>query len=249
MHGLVLAGVGIWCFLVALAGGLLGLVLGNIRLPVLLLVGANPAAAAGANIAISGLAAATASLAHIRARRVHWRLVAWMLPPSVAGAIGGAYAAGRLPAETLRIVIGSALLVFGIDLLRPRRAPLPPPRDTPDLRAAVLAGAAIGVIGGLIGLILGTLRVPALIRWVGEDYLKAIGTNLVVGVAVGAAGLLGHLPTGVNWTLLAVGAASSIPGALIGSHFTGRLSATALLRAIGVILLASGTVTIVRAVV
>jgi uncharacterized membrane protein YfcA len=247
VHGLLLVGVGIWCFLVALAGGLLGLVLGNIRLPVLLLVGTNPAAAAGANIAVSGLAAATASIAHIRARRVHWRLVAWMLPPSVLGAIGGAYASGRLPAQTLRIVIGSALLVFGVDLLRRRRAPLPPPRDTPDIRAAVLAGAAIGAIGGLIGLILGTLRVPALIRWVGEDHLKAIGTNLVVGVAVGAAGLLGHLPTGVDWTLLAVGGGASIPGALIGSQFTGRLSAPTLLRAIGVILLISGTTTIVRA--
>jgi uncharacterized protein len=248
VHGLALLGVGIWCFLVALAGGLLGLVLGNIRLPVLLLMSANPAAAAGANIAVSGLAAATASITHIRARRVHWRLVAWMLPPSVLGAIGGAYAAGRLPAETLRIIIGSALLVFGIDLLRPRRVDLIPPRDTPDLRAAVLAGAAIGAIGGLIGLILGTLRVPALIRWVGEDHQRAIGTNLVIGVAVGAAGLLGHLPTGVDWTLLAVGAASSIPGALIGSHFTGRLSAATLLRAIGVILLVSGTTTIVRGI-
>ncbi|MDX6468465.1 MAG: Sulfite exporter TauE/SafE, partial [Gaiellaceae bacterium] len=103
MHGLVLAGVGLWCFVVALVGGLLGLVLGNIRLPVLLLVGSNPAAAAGANIAVSGLAAATASVTHIRAGRVHWRLVAWMLPPSVVGAVGGAYAAGRLPAETLRL--------------------------------------------------------------------------------------------------------------------------------------------------
>ena len=71
--------------------------------------------------------------------------------------------------------------------------------------------------------------------------------NLVIGVAVGAAGLLGHLLTGVDWTLLGVGAGASIPGALIGSHFTGRLSA-ALLRAIGVILLVSGSVTIARAV-
>jgi uncharacterized membrane protein YfcA len=249
VHGLVLAGVALWCFLVALAGGLLGLVLGNIRLPVLLLVGANPAAAAGANIAVSGVAAATASITHIRAGRVHWRLVAWMLPPSVLGAIGGAYASGRLPAEALRILIGSALLLFGLDLLRPRRAAVPPPQETPDLRAAVISGALIGAIGGLIGLILGTLRLPALIRWVGEDHLRAIGTNLVVGIAVGAAGLVGHLPTGVDWTLLGVGAAASIPGALIGSQFTGRLSTAALLRAVGVILLVSGTVTIVRAVV
>ena len=248
MHALALTAVGVWCFVVALVGGLLGLVLGNIRLPVFLLIGSNPAAAAGANIAVSGLAAAAASIAHIHARRVDWRLVAWMLPPSVVGAIAGGYAAGHLPASALRIVIGSALIVFGIDLLRPRRNGLPEPRETPDIRTAVVAGAAIGAIGGLIGLILGTLRVPALIRWVGEEPARAIGTNLVVGIAVGAAGLVGHLPTGVDWTLLGVGAAASIPGALIGSRFTGRLSAAALLRAIGVILLLSGTVTIVRGI-
>jgi uncharacterized membrane protein YfcA len=113
----------------------------------------------------------------------------------------------------------------------------------------VIAGAAIGAIGGLIGLILGTLRVPALIRWVGEDAARVVGTNLVVGIAVGAAGLLGHLPGGVDWTLLAVGGVTSIPGALLGSRYTGRLSTPSLLRAIGVILLVSGTVTIVRGVI
>jgi len=249
VHALTLAAVGVWCFVVAFAGGLLGLVLGNIRLPVLLLVGSNPAATGGANIAVSGLAAAAGSIAHIRAGRVDWRLVAWMLPPSVAGAVGGGLAAGYLPANALRIVIGAALLAFGIDLLRPRRAPAPAPRTEPDLGAAVLAGAAIGAIGGLIGLILGTLRVPALIRWVGEEPARAVGTNLVVGIAVGAAGLLGHLPGGVDWTLLGVGAVASIPGALLGSRYTGRLSTAALLRAIGVILVASGTITIVRGLV
>src|SRR5882724_12824507 len=219
--------------MVAVAGGLLGLVLGNIRLPVLLLVGSSPAATGGANIAVSGLAAAAGSIGHIRARRVDWRLVAWMLPPSVAGAIGGGFASGYLPANDLRIVIGAALLVFGIDLLRPKRGPAPAPRTRPDLRAAVLAGAAIGAIGGLIGLILGTLRVPALIRWVGEEPARAVGTNLVVGIAVGAAGLAGHVPTGVDWTLLGVGTGASIPGALLGARYTGRLSTHALLRAIG----------------
>lgn len=248
MHALTLAAVGVWCFIVAFIGGLLGLVLGNIRLPILLLAGSNPAAVGGANIAVSGLAAAAGSIAHIRARRVHWRLVAWMLPPSVVGAVGGGYAAGHLPANTLRIVIGAALLVFGVDLLRPRKNPTPAPRAEPDLRAAVIAGAVIGAIGGLIGLILGTLRVPALIRWVGEEPARAVGTNLVVGVAVGAAGLLGHLPGGVDWTLLAVGGVTSIPGALLGSHYTGRLSAAGLLRAIGVILVISGTTTILRGV-
>jgi len=249
VHAITLAAVGVWCFVVAFVGALLGLVLGNIRLPILLLVGSSPAATGGANIAVSGLAAAAGSISHVRARRVNWRLVAWMLPPSVAGAVAGGYAAGHLPANTLRIVIGAALLAFGVDLLRPREHGSPAPRTEPNLRAAVVAGAVIGALGGLIGLILGTLRVPALIRWVGEEPARVVGTNLIVGIAVGAAGLLGHLPGGIDWTLLAVGAGASVPGALLGSRYTPRLSAPALLRAIGVILLVSGATTIIRGVV
>ena len=249
MRALILTAVGIWCFFVALVGGLLGLVLGNIRLPVFLLVAGNPAAASGANIAVSGLAAAAGSIAHIRASHVHWRLVAWMVPPSVVGAVAGGYAAGHLPANVLRLVIGSCLLLFGLDLLRRRTTQVAPPKASVDIRAAVIAGAVIGAIGGLIGLILGTLRVPALLRWVGEEPARAVGTNLVVGVAVGAAGLLGHLPGGIDWELLAVGAVTSVPGALIGSRYTGRLSAGGLLRAIGVILVVSGTLTIIRGAV
>jgi hypothetical protein len=246
MHALELAAVGAWCFAVALAGGLAGLVLGNIRLPVLLLAASSPAAAGGANIAISGLAAAAAAQTHVRARRVDWRLVRWMLPPSVLGAVAGGLAASSVPADALRIVIGVSLLGFGVDLLRPKA----PVEQRPELsfRAAVVSGLLIGLLGGLIGLILGSLRLPALIRWVGEDPARAIGTNLVVGVAVGAAGLIGHLPGGIDWTLLAVGAAGSVPGALFGARLTGRLSTRGLLTAVGVILLVAGTAAILQGV-
>ena len=249
VHALVLLGVGLWCFVVALVGGMLGLVLGNIRLPLFLLVAGTPAAAGGANIAVSGLAAAAGSVTHVRAGRVNWRLAAWLLPPSVLGAVAGGYAAGRLPQEALRIVIGSFLLLFGIDLLRRRHAAAPKPPARSGYAGAAVAGAAIGALGGLIGLILGTLRLPALIRIAGEVPARAVGTNLVVGIAVGAAGLLGHAPAGVDWSLLAVGAAGSVPGALLGSRYTGRLDAHTLLRAIGVVLVVSGTTTIVQGIV
>jgi uncharacterized protein len=246
LHALALAAVAVWCFATALAGGLVGLVLGNIRLPAFLFVAASPAAAAGANIGVSGVAAATASVAHLRAHRVNWRLVAWMLPPSVAGAVVGGLASTAVPADALRIVIGTALLAFGIDLLRPRRASVREPTGELDIRAAVVAGAVIGLLGGLIGLILGSLRMPALLRWVGEEPLRAVGTNLVVGIAVGAAGLVGHLPGGIDWTLFALGAAASIPGALIGSRLTGHLAPATLLRVVGTILLAAGTAAILQ---
>ena len=78
-------------------GGLVGLVLGNIRLPATLLVASSTAAGGGANLAISAIAALTAAAVHIRHGRINWRLVAWMAPPSVAGAVAGGYLAGAIP--------------------------------------------------------------------------------------------------------------------------------------------------------
>ena len=250
MDSLELLAVCLWCFLVALAGGAVGLVLGNIRLPLVLLVASNPAAGAGANIGISGVAAFAAAVAHIRAGRINWRLFAWMAPPSMAGAVAGGLISGALPETALLLVIGAALIYFGVDLLRPKPA-LPrsaEPRDL-DFRAAALSGALIGLLGGLVGLILGALRMPALLRWVGETPARAVGTNLAVGFWVGVAGVVGHLPSGVDWTVFAIGAAASIPGALLGANLTGRLSERQLLRAIGAMLVVAGSATTLQGVV
>jgi hypothetical protein len=246
---LALAGIVAWCFAVALAGGLVGLVLGNARLPVVVAAASDPAAGGGANIGISGIAAAAASIAHIRAGRVNWRLFAWMAPPSVVGAIAGGYASGLLPDDALLALIGLTLLYFGLDLLRERARPRRARRaqDGLDVRAAVWTGAAIGVLGGLVGLILGALRMPALLRYVGESARLAVGTNITVGVCVGVAGVIGHAPEGVDWELLALGSAASVPGALIGARLTGRIGERALLRAIGAMLVVSGTAMVAQA--
>jgi uncharacterized membrane protein YfcA len=242
-----------WCFAVALAGGLVGLVLGNIRLPLVLLLASSPAAGAGANIGISGVSALTAATLHVRAGRINWWLFAWMTPPSVAGAVLGGYLSGLLPGDVLLAIIGALLLYFGVDLLRPRPdrpAPTREPRDRRlDIPAAVITGGVIGLLGGLVGLILGSLRMPALLRYVGETPARAVGTNLAVGVCVGAAGVIGHAPEGVDWDLLAIGAAASVPGALLGARLTGRLSERQLLRAIGGVLVVAGLATVLQAIV
>ncbi len=245
MDALVLAAVALWCFAVALAGGVVGLVLGNIRLPAMLFAAASPAAGAGANIGVSGFAAAAAAVTHVRAGRVNWRLVAWMLPPSLAGVVAGSIVSGELPGKALLIVIAATLWYFGLDLLRPRRAPLA--KKGRDVPAVVASGLVIGFLGGVVGLILGALRLPALIRYGGEDVPRVIGSNLVVGVAVGLAGLGSHAPSGVDWTLFAVGAAASVPGAVLGARLTGRLPRERLLMLVGVILLVAGTATFVDA--
>jgi uncharacterized protein len=224
-------------------------VLGNIRLPAMLLLASSPAAGGGANIAVSGVAAATAGAAHIRAGRINWRLAAWMAPPSAVGAFVGGYLAGVVPQRALLLAIAAVLLYSGVDLLRDRARPTAETGGGLDVRAAVLSGATIGLLGGFVGLILGSLRLPALLRLVGERASKAVGTNLAVGVVVGVAGLLGHLPSAApDLNLLLVGAAASIPGALIGARLTGRLSERQLVRAIGAVLIAAGVAAAAQAI-
>jgi uncharacterized membrane protein YfcA len=243
------AALAVWCFLVAVAGGLVGLVLGNIRLPVVLALSASPAAGGGANIAVSGVSAATASIGHLRAGRINWRLFAWMAPPSVVGAVAGGYLAGVVPRPALLLVIAAVLLGSGVDLLRSR--PARPPRERPrlDVLAAAVSGLVIGLLGGFVGLILGSLRMPALLRLVGETPSRAVGTNLLVGVFVGAAGLIGHLPSAApDPVVFGVGAGASVPGALLGARLTGRLSERQLIRAIGVVLLVAGLAAALQAI-
>src|SRR5213080_3235925 len=104
MHALTLVLVAVWCFTTALSGGLAGLVLGNIRLPALLLAASSPAAGAGANIGVSAVA------------------------------VAGGLLAGALPSRALLGVIGVALLVFGVDLLRPKGTVEARARTGPDVR-------------------------------------------------------------------------------------------------------------------
>jgi uncharacterized protein len=211
-------------------------VLGSLRLPALLVAAANPAAAAGVNIAVSATAALTAGTTHARARRVDWTVVAWMTPPSVAAAFAGGYLAHSIPEGVLLGAIAAVLAWTGAQLLfelgRPRRV------ERPRV-AAVLAGAVIGLLGGAVGLILGTLRMPALLGAVGLDAHRAVGTNLVVGFFLGVAGFAGHLARAeVDWTLLAVCVAATVPAAWAGARLTGRLSERTLKRAIGAVLVA-----------
>jgi uncharacterized protein len=232
----------------ALAGGLVGLVLGNIRLPVLVLAASSPAAGAGANIGVSAVAALAAAVAHIRAGRIDWRLFAWMAPPSMVGAVIGGLLSGVVPGNALLVVIGVTLLGFGADLLRSKPGRREPGSGRVSARAAILTGAVIGVLGGFVGLILGALRLPALLRFVGADAFRAVGTNAAVGFCLGVAGVFGHLPEGVDWTLLGVGAATSVPGAILGARLTGRLDERQLLRAVGLVLLVSGTALILQGI-
>jgi uncharacterized membrane protein YfcA len=226
---------------------MLGLVLGTLRLPLMVLATGNPLQAAGTNIAVSAAAAATGGLQHAREHRVDWYVVRWMAPPSVAGGVVGALLADQVSESVLYAVIAAILIWSAIDLaLRPIR---PRPRE----RVRVVRGGAlalgIGLLGGAVGVILGTLRMPALVRSVGLDVRRAAGTNLVVGFLLGLAAFVVHAASlRVDWSILAAGMAGAMPGGWLGAKATGRYPEDALRLALGVVLAMVGIAFAVQAV-
>jgi hypothetical protein len=228
-------------FAAGYAGSLLGLVLGTLRLPLFVWLAGGPVAAAGANIAVSAASAGVGAVAHARAGRVDRRLVAWMAPPSIAGAVAGALLAGDVPARLLEALIAAVLLWSGVDLaLRPVAARA---RERLRLWPALAGGVAIGLLGGAVGVILGTLRMPTLVRGVGLDVRRAAGTNLVVGFLLGVAGFAAQAGAArIEWALLAAGLAGALPGSWLGARATGRVDEERLRVALGVVLVLVGAV-------
>ncbi|MGB0121670.1 MAG: sulfite exporter TauE/SafE family protein [Solirubrobacterales bacterium] len=234
----------VWSFTVSFAGGMIGLVLGNLRLPVVVLLGSSTAAAAGANVAISGAAALTSAVVHWRNGRIDPKLFLMMAPSSLVGAICGGLLAGIFPERILLGAISIVVLYGAVEVWRYRKPKVEfQPGQVQQrnlLVEAVLIGFAVGLLGGFVGLILGSLRLPAMLKYMGMSAHRAVGTNAAVGVVVGIGGLVGHLPSGIDWQIFLVGAAAAMPGAYFGSRFTGRLNEDTLVKAMAVVLVISG---------
>ena len=100
---------------------------------------------------------------------------------------------------------------------------------------------AVGLLGGAVGLILGSVRLPALIRILRVDPRVAAGTNLFIGFVMGSVGWVGHVVQGqVNYPLLAMMAAAAMVGSYYGAKLTGRTSLDQLIGAMGLALLVVG---------
>lgn len=249
------------CFALALAGGLAGLVLGNLRLPAAVSFSDTVAAGGGANVAVSGVAALTASIAHIRAGRVNWLLFGWLAPASLAGGFAGGLVANEVDGDVLLAAISVVLLYGAYELFnwKPAAASSGSEQTKPltlssarDRIVVTGIGLVVGLLGGAVGLILGSLRMPALLRFTAEAPQRLVGSNLAAGVLVGVAGAAGHMTggdAGFDAPLFVAGAVASIPGAWLGARLTGLLSTRALVRAIAwVVLLVAIVMTVEVAV-
>ena len=250
---------------IGLLGGLIGLSLGTVRLPAMLMLGVPLPVAASANIFVSSVVGITGSYRHFRDGRVKLLLVVIIgVPAFFAGFLGG-YFSNQAPTNLLIALAGGLILWQGIELgllayRRRRNSNSQKPRDDQlegssgrFTAARTISGAGasfgIGLLAGAIGLALGSVRLPLIIRILRVDPRIAAGSNLFIGMTMGALGWLGHvLHTRPDLPLLIILLAPAVVGSYIGAKFTGRISVNLLLLVMGSLLTASGCMMLGRAV-
>ena len=248
-------------FAIGVLGGFVGLALGTMRLPTLLLIGVPAPVAAGTNI--SGASSVVGAISHYRGGRVNLRLVVTMGLPSFVGAFIGGFYAHLAPEDLLIFAVGVLVLWQGVELVnRAGRevasgasgsafadavAASSGPAKTSRTTVASTIGLVIGLVGGAVGLILGSLRIPALIRILEVDPRIASGTNMFIGTLMGATGWIAHVARGnVDYPLMFLLATSAMIGVAIGSRYTGRVSLQGLIMTMGVVMIGIGALLIGR---
>ncbi len=252
-------------FAVGILGGFVGLALGTMRLPAMLLIGMSAPIAGGTNILVSSLASLSGAIRHFREGRVDRRIVLVMGIPAFAGAFIGGFISDFV---SERLLIGAAgALVFwqGIEfliLVRNRRRSGGPHMFGSDLEGAegeftrnrvsleAGIGLGVGILGGAVGLILGSIRLPALIRVLRIDPRIAAGSNLFIGFFMGSLGWVGHVTRGqVDYTLLIAMGAAAMAGSYLGARLTGRVQLNTLILTMGAVLIVVGVLLVWRGVV
>lgn len=251
LHSLAGFGTGVLVGLTGVGGGAL-------MTPMLvLLFGVAPAAAVGTDLWFAALTKLVGGASHQSRGSIDWQVLRRLSLGSLPAAVltlawmhlsGAAQLRQGLLLQMLGLVL---LLTAAAMLLRSRthawgrrlrtRVPEAFKRAQPVLTVA--AGAVLGVLVTLTSIGAGALGVVILLylyplrmtpaRLVGTDIVHAVPLTIVAG--------LGHLWMGhVDFGLLGQLLLGSVPGVLIGAHFSTRIRDDVLRPAIAVVLIAVG---------
>jgi uncharacterized membrane protein YfcA len=102
---------------------------------------------------------------------------------------------------------------------------------------AILLGASVGTLVGMVGAGGGFLLVPLMIHALGIPVRVAVGSSLAVVALGGVAGTAGKALTGqIAWPYALALVAGALPGAMFGGLVSARVSASALARLLGIVI-------------
>jgi hypothetical protein len=257
-------------FIIGFVGGMVGLVLGVVRFPVVLSIETSASVSAGTNLGVSTLGAITAALRHYRLGNVHFRLFLILGLTGAAGAFIGSFLTGFVPVSYLLLVIGIIVLYESYILLkgsRPKRENIKKNEIVENPKSGgvensnrmflhtqeksifleSVIGFGIGILGGMVGLVLGSIRMPAMISILKMEPRTAVGTNLAASSVMGISGLIGHIiNNNIDYFVFIIMGSSAMIGGYLGARYTNRFSERSLKRIIGLVLIVVAATMFVR---
>jgi hypothetical protein len=235
--------------------GMTGMGGGSLMTPILvILFGFNPTLAVGTDIAHGAIFKSVGAARHRQLGTVHHQLSGWMLIGSAPFSLLGVWAAERITdrygesaTDVMTYVLGGALLFGATGLILKSYVRK---KEVGDGRFDMvwrdrLAAVAIGIFGGfIVGLTSvgsGTFFALTMLFVFPLGAHKIVGTDILHAAALLYVAGIGHFVAGnvdlgvVGWLLI-----GSIPGILIGSHYSVRMPEAWLRLALADVLAISG---------
>ena len=227
--------------LIGLSLGLTGAGGSIITLPVLVyLADVAPKEAVGLSLFIVGVAALVGALQRIRGGGIHPKAALMFALSGMVGAAGGARLTPLVSGRVLMVIFAMLMLVVAVNMLIGKNDELSPAAECKPLRC-LLAGLAVGVLTGFIGVGGGFLLVPALVKFAKLPLRQATGTSLAIIAFNSASGFLGHFGEAPpRWPLAFLFAGIAALGVLAGAALAKRLPVARLRQGFAVTVIATG---------
>ncbi len=241
--------------------GMTGMGGGTLMTPLLILFfGIKPVTAIGTDIFYAAVTKTVGGWRHLRMGTVNMSLALWLAAGSVPAAVGGVSAISILQNQVgeerldsiVYALLGGTLLMVGIitlaralilsklveereDFVMQRRHKI----------AAVAIGVTTGFVIGITSAGSGTVIAILLIAVYRLAPVRVVGTDVFhAAILLWAAGIAHWVSGNVDFVLAGNILIGSIPGVIVGSHFATRAPTNFLRTALGIVLIASGLVTV-----
>ncbi|MGB7686477.1 MAG: sulfite exporter TauE/SafE family protein [Solirubrobacterales bacterium] len=241
--------------------GMTGMGGGTLMTPLLILLfGVKPVTAIGTDIFYAAVTKTIGGWRHLRMRTVNMSLALWMAAGSVPAAVSGVWAISILQSKIgeerldsiVYAMLGGTLLMVGIITLARALilSKLIEERDDFELQrrhkvAAVAIGATTGFVIGITSAGSGTVIAILLIAVFRLTPVRVVGTDVFhAAILLWAAGIAHWVGGNVDFMLAGNILLGSVPGVIVGAHFAARAPTGFLRTALGVVLVASGIITV-----